>query len=67
MDKRALCDCVLDLQEAPAIVESQYDVRIVGCSGGIGGKDADLESDFLTETEWGNFLSLSSPISEALS
>lgn len=32
------------LQEAPAIVESHYDVRIVGCSGGIGGKNSGLES-----------------------
>jgi hypothetical protein len=24
--------------DAPAIVESHYDVRIVGCSGGVGGK-----------------------------
>lgn len=28
----------VDIQEAPAIVESHYDERIVGCSGGVGGK-----------------------------
>ncbi len=27
-----------NVQDAPAIVESHYDVRIVGCSGGVGGK-----------------------------
>lgn len=27
----------LGVQEHPAIVESHYDVRIVGCSGGVGG------------------------------
>jgi len=29
-------------KEAPAIVESQYDVRIVGCSGGIGEDEHDV-------------------------
>lgn len=29
-------------KEAPAVVESQYDVRIVGCSGGIGEDEHDV-------------------------
>ena len=33
-----ILNLILISQEAPAIVESHYDVRIVGCSGGIGGK-----------------------------
>ena len=28
----------LPVQEAPAIVESQFDERLVGCTGGIGGE-----------------------------
>ncbi len=33
---------LFNVQDAPAIVESHYDVRIVGCSGGVGGKHLDL-------------------------
>jgi cytochrome c oxidase subunit 5b len=34
--------CSFIVQDAPAIVESHYDVRIVGCSGGVGEDEHDV-------------------------
>ena len=33
-----LFDCIQIIQEAPMIIESHYDERIVACCGGVGGK-----------------------------
>ena len=51
-------------------MESQYDVRIVGCSGGIGGKVSDLWrffAKFYLRVIKEDFLCLRAPISKAFS
>jgi hypothetical protein len=50
--------CSLIVQDAPAIVESHYDVRIVGCSGGVGGKHLGLILHAKFELQWDNLVGI---------
>jgi hypothetical protein len=50
--------CSFIVQDAPAIVESHYDVRIVGCSGGVGGKHLGLILHAKFELQWDNLVGI---------
>ncbi len=49
---------LFNVQDAPAIVESHYDVRIVGCSGGVGGKHLGLILHAKFELQWDNLVGM---------
>ncbi len=48
--------CSFIVQDANAIVESQYDARIVGCSGGVGVKHLGLILHAKFELHWDNLV-----------